>query len=370
MSNRVLGLINCFNTPELGPLTKNRSIASTSFLGRYAFIDFPLSCFTNAGVNSIGILCQKHIRSLTDHVENGYFWLTNTKIGEFQVLYDELHPATGSYSTDINCMVENKKFFKKANPDYVIITNPYIIFNVDYKEMLRRHIESKSRITLLYTHAKKLKESFINQYKVNVSERGKITKFELNKGNNTEGDVSLGTYIMDYEMFKNIIDYSLGTSSLFNIQDTLNYLSPSVLVRAEKVTGYVRCFDSLKHYLEYSKELLDQDVYSTLFKDSKILTNSYDTPPALYTPSASIKNSFIANGCIIEGKVINSVLGRSIHVGKDAIIKDSVICSYASIDDESRIENAIIDKEANIVHIKEIKGNKDNPIYIQRGDIV
>lgn len=368
MANYVLGLINCFNTPELGPLTKRRNVASTSFLGRYAFIDFPLSCFTNSVVDSIGILCQKHIRSLTDHVENGLFWLNNTKIGEFQILYDEI--SSGAYSTDINCMLENKRFFKKANPDYVIITNPYIIFNADYKELLRRHIESKSRITLLYTHAKGLKESFINQYKVNVSERGKVTKFELNKGNNNEGDVSLNTYIMDFEMFTNVIEYSQGTSSLFNIQDTLNYLSPSVLVRAEKISGYVRCFDSLKHYLEYSKELLTEELYSELFKDSKFYTNSYDTPPALYTTSASIKNSFIANGCIIEGKVINSVLGRSIHVGKDAIIKDSVIGSYANIDDGARVENAIIDKEANIVHIKEIKGTKENPVYIERGDTI
>lgn len=370
MSNRVLGLVNCFNAPELGPVTSRRSIASTSFLGRYAFIDFPLSCFTNSDVTSIAILCQKHIRSLTDHVENGQFWLRNTKIGDFQVLYDELHPANTSYSTDINCLIENKRFFKKANPDYIIITNPYIIFNVDYKELLRRHIESKSRITLLYSHQNKLKESFINQYKVNVSEKGKITKFEVNKGNANDGNVSLNTYIMDYEMFENIIEYSQGTSSLFNIQDTLNYLSPSVLVRGENVTGYVRCFDSLKHYLDYSNELLDEECFSLLLKNSKIYTNSYDTPPAFYSQSASVKNSFIANGSIIEGKVINSILGRGIHIGKNTVIKDSIIGSYTHIDDDKRIENAIVDKEVYITHIDEVKGTKEKPAFIERGDTI
>lgn len=370
MANRVLGLINCFNTPELGPLTRRRTIASTTFLGRYSFVDFPLSCFTNSGVNSIGLLCQKHIRSLSEHVGNGQYWLNNTKIGDFQVLYDEEHSKKPPYNTDINCIVENTKFIKKAEPDYVIITNPYIIFNVDYKELLRRHIESRSRITLLYSHCKELKESFIDQYKITVSERGKVTKFSLNKGNNNEGDVSLNTYIMDYEMFENIIEYTQGTSSLFNIQDTLNYLSPSVLIRGEKISGYVRCIDSLKHYLQYSTELLEYDVYHSLMGDTKFYTSTYDTVPAFYTSSASVKNSFIANGCIIKGKVVNSILGRAVHVGKNTVIKNSIISSYAKIDDDATIENAIIDKEANVTHIKEVKGSKDNPIYIERGDII
>lgn len=370
MSNRVLGLVNCFNLPELGPITKRRSIASTTFLGRYSFIDIPLSCFANSKINLIGVLCQKHIRSLSEHVTNGVQWLSNTKRGSFQVLYDEIHSKELSYSTDINCICENKKFFKKANPDYVIITSPYIIFNVDYKELLKRHIESQSRITLLYTHTRGLKNSFINQYKVEISPRGKISKFELNKGNNDEGDVSLNTYIMDYEMFENIIEYSHGASSMFNLQDTLNYLSPSVLVRAEKVTGYVRCFDSLSHYLEYSKELFDYDTYMSLFKDSKVFTNSYDTPPAYYYPTAQIKNSFIANGCKIEGKVINSIIGRNVRIGKNAVIKDSIIFSYANIAEDSCIENTIIDKDVNVLHIKELKGTSDNPIYIERGDTI
>ena len=40
MATKVVGLVDCFNLPTFGPLTKHRLRASTVFLGRYCYIDF------------------------------------------------------------------------------------------------------------------------------------------------------------------------------------------------------------------------------------------------------------------------------------------------------------------------------------------
>ena len=106
MSTKVVGLVDCFNLPTFGPLTKHRLRASTVFLGRYCYIDFPLSNFRNSGIPSIGILCPGHIRSLSRHVGNGRSWIGNTKIGDFQVLYDEPRISSPGYNTDIACIQE------------------------------------------------------------------------------------------------------------------------------------------------------------------------------------------------------------------------------------------------------------------------
>ena len=58
------------------------------------------------------------------------------------------------------------------------------------------------------------------------------------------------------------------------------------------------------------------------------------------------------------------------RIGKNAVIKDSIIFSYANIAEDSCIENTIIDKDVNVLHIKELKGTSDNPIYIERGDTI
>ncbi len=88
MAYKVLGLVDCFSNPDFGPLTRHRAIASTSFLGRYAFIDVQLTNFLHSGISSIGVLCQNHIRSLSRHVGNGMSWISNTKLGDVTVLYD------------------------------------------------------------------------------------------------------------------------------------------------------------------------------------------------------------------------------------------------------------------------------------------
>jgi hypothetical protein len=36
----------------------------------------------------------------------------------------------------------------------------------------------------------------------------------------------------------------------------------------------------------------------------------------------------------------------------------------------THIENAVVDKEAQVLHISEVVGTLDDPLYIARGDIV
>lgn len=371
MANKVLGLVDCFYEPELGLMTKHRSVASTTFLSRYAFIDFPLSNFHNSDIPSIGILCKNHIRSLSQHVGNGRSWIGNTKIGDFSVLYDEPNVANPGYNTDVACILENHWYLKSIHPDYVIIASPHFVFEVDYSKLLKEHIASHSRISLLYTHAKGLKHSFIHDRKITVSPRGKVTHMEVNRGDEDEGDIAIGSMVLDYPMLESLLEYASTTSSFFGLMDTLNYLSPSVLIRAVKVDGYVRSFDSLPHYLQYSLELLDENVFKSLFQDGwTIHTRTYDTPPTLYLPDAKVENSYVANGAVIEGNVSNSILGRNVRIEKGAIVRNALIGSGSVIAANTHIENAIVDREARVVHISEVVGTMEDPIYISRGDIV
>ncbi|MCI1735404.1 MAG: glucose-1-phosphate adenylyltransferase subunit GlgD [Bacilli bacterium] len=371
MARKVLGLVDCYNNPNFGPMTKHRAIASTSFLGRYAFIDFPLSNFTNSGIEYFGVLCQNHIRSLSRHVGSGRAWTSNTKIGEFGVLYDEPNVQIPGYNTDVSNLEENMWFLKQISPDYVILTPAHMIYEADFNQLLEDHIASGARISVLYTHQTGLKSHFINARKIYVTEHGKITKTEVNKGDTDEGDISLGALIMDYQMLLSMMDYAKGTSSFFNISDTLNYLAPTTFVRAVPVSGYVRSFDSLSHYLKYSLELLDEATFHDLFHENwPIFTKTYDTPPVLYKSGSHVENSYIANGSIIEGTVINSILGRGVRVKKGVVIKNSVIGSDAVIDENTHIEAAVVDKEAQVLHISEVMGSLDDPLYIARGDIV
>ncbi len=372
MAYTVAGLIDCFQNPSFGPLTQHRPIASTSILGRFSFMDFHLSNFLNSGILNIGILCQNHIRSLTKHVGNGRSWITNTKRGSLVVLYDEPMVSNPPYNTDIADIIENKVFFRECHPDYVVISMPNFVYEADFKKLVDDHIASGDRISLLYTHVDKgLKNNFIGASKLGISQRGKVNRMEANIGDEDSGDISLGCMILDYPMLESLVEYARSTSVFFNLADCLKYLAPTVMIRAVKFDGYVRDFDSLPHYLEYSLELLDRKVFDSLFMDGwPIHTSTYDTPPVQYRVGSAVTNSYLANGSVIEGVVTNSILGRHVKVGKDCKIINSIIGNDVVISDGTHIENAVIDRDAQILHVSEIVGTKDDPIYIARGDIV
>lgn len=372
MSYKVAGLVDCFGNPSFGPLTQHRPIASTTVLGRFAFMDFHLSNFLNSGILNIGILCQNHIRSLSKHVSNGRSWIANTKIGSLEILYDEPMVSNPPYNTDVADLIENKVFFTDCHADYIVITSPNFVYECDFDQLVKDHIASGDRISMLYTHVDKgLKDHFIGASKIGISLRGKINRMESNVGDEDSGDVAIGCVILDYPMLESLIDYAKSTSCFFNLVDCLKYLAPTGIIRAVQFDGYVRDFDSLPHYLEYSLELLKPEIADQLFKKEwPIHTRTYDTPPVQYRKGSHVTNSYLANGTVIEGEVTGSIIGRHVKIGKNVKIVNSIIGNNVVISDGTYIENAVIDRDVQVLHVTEVTGTKEDPVYIARGDIV
>lgn len=68
--------------------------------------------------------------------------------------------------------------------------------------------------------------------------------------------------------------------------------------------------------------------------------------------------------------VMNSILGRNVVVKKGAVIKNSIISSGCLIGENTHIENAIVDRDAKVIHINELVGTLEDPIYVKKGDII
>lgn len=149
---KTIGLIAAnLNTPEMLNLTDDRGIASMPFGGRYRLIDFPLSNLINAGISTVGIIAPYRYRSLLDHVGMGSPWMLDKKRGGLHIL-----PGT-PYGLGYNSglfvlrdLIENRVYFDRAEADYILVTSSNCIYNMDYKELIRAHINSKADITMAY----------------------------------------------------------------------------------------------------------------------------------------------------------------------------------------------------------------------------
>ena len=158
---KVVGYVNLYDSPSLGGLSKNRTPASTSFVGRYALIDIALSNFANANINDINILVKDNFRSVAKHCGSLKNWASNTKIGKQNYLVNEKGLADPDFNSDLNALRENDWVLFDTNADYIVILPAHILTRIDISDFVRAHQMSGAAITMAYTQIKDGDKAFL-----------------------------------------------------------------------------------------------------------------------------------------------------------------------------------------------------------------
>ncbi|HOR20396.1 MAG TPA: glucose-1-phosphate adenylyltransferase subunit GlgD [Bacilli bacterium] len=368
MASKVLGLLDLHNSPDLGPLTSSRVLASTSFLGRFAFMDFALSNFSNSGIDEVGILVKSHLRSVLKHMGSMQSWNINTKIGRQTIMFNERGNMNRKKNTDINNFLVNDWVLHESKAKYIIIQPAHVICKIDFEPILKEHIARDEKVTIIYKHITNAHKSFATHNLVNVR-NGYVRSFKRNRQLEKDACVSMETYIINRDVLLNLVSEALKTNPMYSFKDAIKkYANTLFKVHAVEHLGYARSFDSLQHFVDYSFELLDYRYAHLLFiKDWPIYTITRDTTPTLYGTKANIHNCFIANGAIVEGRVENSIISRNVKVGRGAIIRNSIILSDTVVGENAIIANAVIDKYCLISDSVHVEGVKGSPKYINQG---
>lgn len=370
MSRKVIGLLNLYSSPTLGPLTQNRTLGSTSFLGRFAVMDFALSNFTHSGIDDFSILVKDHFRSVSKHVGSMKTWVNNTKIAKQYILFNEKGLLDKTYNTELNNLRENEWLFFDTNPDYVVIQPAHIISLVDFDDALNFHIKKGADITVVYTKIKNADVAFNYGNVIEVDKEGKISHIIRNTGEKKTALVSMESYIISKEALKKLIHQNAKGRGL-SLNRTIVKLirGKTCKVFGYGYEGFVRSIDSYQHFCEYSLELLKYDVATQLFdaKDWTVYTVTHNSRPAMYGTKSSVKNSYVANGAVIEGSVEGSIISRGVRIGKGAKIKNCIILADTVVEEGALIENALIDKHAHVYKDAELIGHKNDLIYVEQG---
>lgn len=367
----VLGIVNLHHQMNLGTLTDRRSIASTSFLARYAFIDFALSNFSNSMVNEIGLLIKEHPRSLFKHLGMGKEWSFNTKTGGITMLYNEQYTHAPQYNHDINNLEENIFFLEQSSIDYVVIAPVHIIMKINYKEVIAYHKAHKAEITMVYAQVGNARDSFIDGDYINLDDQGYVNKIRENKGSEDNRLISLETYVFNRARLLKLMNQAKKISAFFSLRDILMYICSKEPILGYEHKGFAQSVDSLKSYFQTSLSMLSpNNLKAVLSHDWPIYTRTFDTPPAMYGEHALVHDCIVGNGARINGKVEHSIIGRDVVVEAGAIVRNSIILSRATIGAGVTLENVIVDKEAKVIHVKKLIGSEVEPLVIKQGDVV
>lgn len=368
--SRILGLLNFepsyVNVTGLGDF---RPISATSILGRYRVCDFMLSNFTNSGIDSIKVYIKKQPRSIVEHIQKTNYNI-NSKRGSVHLLLGEENFANNEfYNVDVQAFKTYMEFIDVEDPQYVVIAPNHFIYKQDFSEMVAHHIKSKNDITILYKHSNSTDENYLMCDVLSIDKNNRVTAFHKNRGKYKNGDISLEAYVMDVLTFKQLVEEASMTSSLYSLSDIIADCVRVMKIGAYQYHGYCACISTLKAYYNCNMELRNEKELNRLMdEDWPIYTMTNDSCPTLYKDGAEVSGSLIANGCQIEGTVINSVVGRNVIIKQGVIIKDSVILPDSLIDKDVKLDCAVVDRKAIVTHIKDLTGTKENPIYVKRGD--
>lgn len=370
--NDVMGIVYTTNDLTLRELTSQRAVAAVPVAGRYRIIDFTLSNLVNSGVRNVGIIAQRNYQSLMDHIGSGKEWDLHTRNNGLFILPPFLTRENGGeYSGMVEALRANFDYLRRSQQKYAIVTNSDCIMNTSFEPMIKQHIDSDADITLMYrkvtpndidvSHSSKNSHSFIN-----VAEDGTVVDMEVNPNAASYDNLYTEVMLVKRTLLIHLIDQAVSHGAKSMSQDVLRpYINSRALkIMGYRMEGYYRRIETIKSYFNFNLDLLNYDVRKELFGTKPVYTKTRDDVPAIYREGAQVKNSLVADGCVIEGSVENCILFRGVHVARGANLKNCIVMQDSYIEDYVELENVILDKSVTVRSHGRMIGQRQYPIVI------
>jgi len=375
MRDSAFGLVyageQIFNLREL---VDQRAVGALPIGGRYRVIDFPISNMVNTGIRNVAVIASRNYNSLMDHLGSGKAWgLSRKSDGLFLLTPFANKDNPGVYRGMVEAMKGSMDYLKRAKQRYCIITGSRTIYNTSYEEMMDFHINSDADVTLLYNKLsnERWKGKRYEDDRLSVKKNGEVRRMEMDVPQSSLDCLSMDAFIIRKDLLIYLVDESVARGEYHFFDGLLRNNLGRIKIMGFEYKDYVSRLHNVASYYRTNMDFLDTNIQTKLFRGhNRIYTKVKDEVPARYMPTASVKNSIVANGCIIEGAVENSVLFRGVYIGKDTTVKNSIIFPNAEINDNAEIENVVIDKNASVRNRTRLIGSMEYPVIIQKGAVV
>jgi glucose-1-phosphate adenylyltransferase len=341
---------------RLAPLTESRSKPAVPIAGKYRLVDIPISNCINSDIKRMFVLTQFNSASLNQHIKNTYHF-SHFSTAFVDILAAEQTPDNPTwFQGTADAVRQCMNHFMNHDFDYALILSGDQLYQMDFNEMIKAHHDSGATISIatLPVNAKEAtdfgilktdSENFITSFieKPNPNLLPEWTS-EVSEESTAEGKIylaSMGIYIFNRDLLvelmknpdtkdfgKEIIPQAIGHQKILSYQ----------------YEGYWTDIGNIDSFFEANLGLTDDIPKFNLFDNSsKIYTRARVLPPSKITGASTIDKSVVAEGCIINGAMIeHSVVGIRSRIGYGSTIIDSYLMGndyYQNID-EIRTNNA------------------------------
>ncbi len=354
--------------PELVGL---RLMASIPFAGRYRIIDFILSSMVNCGIDNVSMIVRQNYHSLIDHLGAGREWDLVRKKGGLNIIPPYSEKNIKVYNGRVEALASILSFLKRQKEKYVVMSDANIAVNFDFNALLSAHIESGADVTIAYTEDRipqgLLQSNDIrDMYYTFTIDNGRIRKIYMNSQEPGIQNLSMNIYVLNREQLIDQINRAYVRGYTHFERDVLAPQLEKFNIRAFKYEGYCARISDMKSYFNENMKLLKDENLEALFGGNQIYTKIRDDNPTRYINGSRAKNVLVADGCVIEGDVENSILFRGVKVAKGAKVRNSILMQDTVVSENADVEYVITDKNVWIGDGKELKGNDSFPVYVAK----
>ena len=366
INQNVLGLIFAsINDSAVIDLTKLRTMGSIPYGGRYRLVDFPLSNMVNSGISEVGVITKSNYGSLLDHLGSGREWDLARKKGGLHLLPPFSQVGGGTYQGRLEALSNIWSFVEHTRAKYVVLSNCDVITTIDFNDALEHHQTSGADITFIYGKGIYNRDSCPNSCILQIDENDTIQEVLTNPLLSGECNISLDMFIMNTDFLKQVVLEAISKNQQSLIRDVLQARKDEFVFKAYEHKGCFYRVNSLEAYYKANLALLDTKIRNNIFSaEAPIYTKVGDNPPVKYGLEANVKNSLIADGCVIEGTVENCVLFRGVRVAKGAVVRNSVLMQGTEIGSGCNIDAIVADKNITISENRVLTGSSSYPLYL------
>lgn len=350
-------------------LAQKRAVGAMPVAGSYRAIDFALSNMSNSHIQKVAVFTQYNAGSLNEHLSSSKWWDFGRKQGGLFVFTPAVTAENSFwYRGTADAIYQNLDFLKSSHEPYVVIASADCVYKLDYNKVLEYHIEKKADITVVCKDMDASED--IDRYgTVKMNEECQITDFEEKPVVAKSNTISCGIYVIRRRLLIEMIERCGEEDRYDFVRDVLIRYKDQKRIFGYKMKEYWKNIASVDDYFNANMDFLKPEIRDYFFKQyPDIYSKVDDLPPAKFNHGASISNSLISSGTIVNGTVENSVIFRKAFIGNNCTIKNSIILNDVYIGDNSYIENCIVESRGTIKANSYHKGENGIEIVLENGD--
>lgn len=237
-------------------------------------------------------------------------------------------------------------YIKKVPCEYVLLSDCDVLMNADYSKLAEAHIKSNADITCVVSNGEFTEAETSDAVTFEVDSDGRVKETVINCAKSGDRTMSLNIFILKKQLLIDLITDLIPRGKYSFDRDVLQAMAGELAIKTYDYTGYYSRICSLDSYYDASMALLNPDNLSKLIlKKRPVYTKVRDDAPSKYGLDSSVSNSLVADGCVIDGVVENSILFRGVKVAKGAVVRNCILMQDTVIGKSTEVSNIITDKD-------------------------